>query len=292
MPGLVVKVLAGALIVYGILTGLAWRFQERLAFPAPRRPLPDPADAGFPHGERVRLTMDDGLQLEGWYLPPTVPPDDRTGHQAPGLVWYYGNMETVGTISTVLHRLQPPDTGVLVLDYRGYGGNPGKPTEADLYRDATTIWDWLAGRDDIDPDRIAVYGRSIGSVMALYVATHRPVRAVILDAPLSTAHAMARRHYPWLPRFLMRLSLDNLERAARLDVPLLVIHGARDRIAPLRMGRAVAAAGRAESLVVLPHAGHNNTYDDLDGYASVMHGFLARAFTARNPPPPSTPHPR
>ena len=102
------------------------------------------------------------------------------------------------------------------------------------------------------------------------------MRAVVLDSPLSNAADMAREHYPFLPRFIMRLSLDNLERAARLTASLLVFHGAEDVIAPPSMGRAVAEAGHARELVLITGAGHNETYDvGAEQYRRKLFDFLA-----------------
>lgn len=256
MTGLAVRVAVVALLGYVLLVVLAWRYQERLAFPAPRMPLPAPAVLGIPSGERVTLTTADGVRLHGWYLPPTR---DAT-RPAPALLWFYGNMETVAAMAPVLTAWKPAEVGLLAIDYRGYGESEGAATEAGLYRDADAAWDWLAARPDVDPERIAVYGRSLGSAVALYLAAQRPVRAVVLDSPFSNAREIARHHYWFLPPGLVRLSLDNVARAAQVTAPLLVVHGEDDRIAPIAMGRAVAAAGQAREFLALEGAGHNDTY--------------------------------
>lgn len=255
------KVLIGIALLYGVLVLLAWRFQEKLAFPGPSTPVPDPARYGAPDGQIVTVETTDGVTLEGWYLPPSPPP--QNGERAPGLLWFYGNMETVAMVGLILHAndLRPPGMGLLILDYRGYGGSQGKTTEAGLYRDADAAWRFLAAHSEIDSARIAVYGRSLGSAVALYVATTYPVRAVVLDSPFSSARALAARHYPIIPQALLHIALDNVTRARHLTAPLLVFHGADDRIAPIAMGRAVAQAGRAVELVEIAGAGHNDTYD-------------------------------
>jgi pimeloyl-ACP methyl ester carboxylesterase len=184
-------------------------------------------------------------------------------------------METVEGIAPVLLRFRPPDMGLLVLDYRGYGTSDGTPTEDGVYLDVEAAWDYLTGRPEIDSTRIAVFGRSIGSAVALHLATERPVRAVVLDSPLSSGREMARRHYRFMPTMLTRLSLDNLDRAGQLTVPLLVFHGTDDWIATIDMGRRVAEAGRAEECVEIEGAGHNDTFT-LGGtaYVARFHQFL------------------
>jgi len=263
-------------LLYVVVVVLAWKYQDRMAFPAPRSALPAPATLGIPDGERVMVTAADGVELHGWYLPPR--PRPPAGKLAGGLVWFYGNMETIEGIAPILRALRPPTIGVLALDYRGYGSSGGEPTEGGIYLDAEAAWDFLRSRPEIDSTRIAVYGRSIGSAVALYLATEHSVRAVVLDSPFTSGREMAEEHYPFLPTSLIRLSLDNLNRASRLTVPLLVFHGTEDRIAPIRMGRAVAAAGHAEDLVEIEGAGHNDTYT-VGGveYVRRFHEFLDRA---------------
>lgn len=253
----VFRILVALAVVYVLLSVLAWKYQERLAFPAPKARLPSPADFGMGDGQLITVVTSDGLTLKGWYLPPAPSPG---GRRAPGLIWFYGNMETVRAMGAIIRDFRPPGTGVVALDYRGYGESGGAPTEAGVYRDADAAWSYLSSRPEIDSARIAVYGRSVGAAPALYLADTKPIAAVVLDSPFTRALDMARVHYPWLPRFLVNLSLDNLARARSLHVPLLIHHGSDDKVAPVRMGMAVAEAGKGD-LVVLPGSGHNDTYD-------------------------------
>ncbi len=254
----VARILLGLGVAYLVLLVLAWRFQNRMALPGARGPLLAPEQAGIPDGQIVDVTTPDGEHLRGWYLPPDPRP---TSGGAPGLLWYYGNMESVSGLGFLIRAFRPPGVALLILDFPGYGESSGSPSEHGLYATADAGWAYLASRPELDSTRIAVYGRSVGSAPALYAATTHPVRAVILESPLTTARDMARVHYPFLPRFILRLSLDNLERAGRLAAPLLLFHGDQDQIAPLWMGRAVAEAGHAREFVVIEGAGHNETYD-------------------------------
>ncbi len=272
MISAVLKIIAVLVVLYALGVFLAWRFQDRVAFPAPRGALPAPAAVGIPDGELVEVTTQDGVMLRGWYLPPNPAPAEG---KAPGLLWFYGNMETIGGIAPVLREFRPPGIGMLVLDYRGYGQSGGRPTERGVYRDADAAWAYITSRPEIDDTRVAVYGRSIGSAVALYLATEHPVSAVVLESAFTSGRDMAEEHYARVPSVLVELELDNVSRARELTVPLLVFHGGDDWIAPLPMGRAVAEAGRAEEFVVIDGAGHNDTY--LEGgeeYRRRMHEFL------------------
>jgi pimeloyl-ACP methyl ester carboxylesterase len=256
------KILIGvvilAVLAYLVIAGFAWKYQDRMAFPGTPGALPYPRTLGIEDGRLVEVVTSDSVQLRGWYLPPNPPP--QSGSTAPGLIWFYGNMESIEGIAPVLREFRPVGVGMLALDYRGYGASAGVPSEDGVYLDAEAAWDFLVNQSVIDSNRVAVYGRSIGSAVALYLATERPVRAVVLDSPFTSGRDMATEHYPFLPQSLVRLSLDNVGRAQRLAVPLLVFHGTEDWIAPVEMARSVAQAGRAEELIEIEGAGHNDTY--------------------------------
>src|SRR5713101_1138679 len=274
---LALRVIVGLGLAYILLLVLAWLFQERLAFPAPRARLPDPKRVGVQNGERVELVSGEGTKLGGWYLNPgevgggrgrlgevdgarsNLPQPPPT---SPGLLWFYGNGENVAAIWPIVREFQPPGTAVLVLDYPGYGDSGGRATEAALYAAADAAYSALASRPEVDPRRIYVYGRSLGSAVASYTAAHHPVAGLILESPLTNAAEMARYHYPLLPRFLLRLSLDNVANVRLVHCPILLFHGDADRLVPTAMGKAVAAAAAGPVEVVLIHgAGHNDTYD-------------------------------
>lgn len=202
--------------------------------------------------------MPDGTRLHGWYVPPLSPPSPPF----PALLWFYGNGETIAAIWPVLRDFRPPRAALFVVDYPGYGASGGQATEAALYLAADLAYAALAARNEIDPAQLWVYGRSLGSAAATHVAATHAVAGLILESPFTNAQEMKRRHYAPFPQFLVRLRLDNLATIRRVRCPVLVLHGTRDRLVPLEMGRRVAAAvpGPVE-LVLLEGAGHNDTYD-------------------------------
>src|SRR6266446_7174919 len=256
---LALRIIVGLGLAYTLLLLVAWLFQDRLAFPAPRAQLPDPKRVGVENGERVELVSADGTKLVGWYLAPRKlePPPTSAG-----LLWFYGNGETVAAIWPVVREFQPPGTAVLVLDYPGYGGSGGRATEPALYAAAEAGYAMLATRPGVDPQRIYIYGRSLGSAVAIYTAAHRPVAGLILESPFTSAAAMAKHHYRLVPRFLLHLSLDNLTTVKLVRCPILLFHGDADRLVPTAMGVAVAAAAPGTVEIVLLHgSGHNDTYD-------------------------------
>lgn len=247
------SIVAGLVGIYAILVALLWAFQEKLTFPAPRAALPT-----LDMGERVELTMGDGTRLVGWYLAAK----GGEARQNPALLWFYGNGENIAAIWPIIRDFRPPHAALLVLDYPGYGASGGKASEAGMYEAADLAYDALRGRRDIDPKRIYVYGRSLGSAAATHVASSYDVRGLILESPFTSARGMAARHYRFVPKALVRLSLDNIGRMPRIHCPTLIFHGTADMLVPMRMGQDVAAAaGGPVEFVLIEGSGHNDTYN-------------------------------
>src|SRR5256886_16957334 len=128
---LLVRILLGLLLGYAVLVLLAWVFQERIAFPAPRAPVPDPRQVGAANGERIELVLRDGTKLAGGYLAPRSPTIGRPPW--PALLWFYGNGGNIASIGGIGRDFQPPGAALLVVDYPGYGGSGGRATEAGVY---------------------------------------------------------------------------------------------------------------------------------------------------------------
>jgi len=252
------NLILGLAVAYLVVALLLWVFQERITFPARRAALPDPTRV-IATGERIELTMKDGTRLAGWYLPPV---EDGQGPSWPGLLWFYGNGETIGAIWPVIRDFRPPGAALLVVDYPGYGASGGRTTEAGIYEAGALAYQSLASRPGVDPKRIYVYGRSLGSAVATRTAADFPAAGLILESPFTSAREMAAHTYRIFPLFLVRLRLNNLETIRQVRCPVLVFHGTADRLAPMEMGRRVAAAAPGQTeFVMIEGAGHNETYD-------------------------------
>lgn len=254
----------GIPVLYVVLAAVLWAMQEKITFPAPRAPLPDPRQT-LGYGDRIDLTMHDGTKLVGWYLPPVTAHDGavpRSAAQFPALLWFYGNGETIAAIWPIIRDFRPPQAALLVLDYPGYGASGGRTSEAGIYEAGDLAYDALVRRAGVDRRRVYVYGRSLGSAVATHTAAAHDVAGLILESPFTSARGMAARHYRIFPPFLVRLRLDNIRAMPRIHCPTLIFHGTADMLVPITMGRDVAAAaGGPVEFVMIDGAGHNDTYD-------------------------------
>lgn len=256
---------------YGTFIGALYVFQRGMMY-VPGRERPSPAASGLPEMAPVEVRTDDGLVLTGWHRP--APPGRAT------LVYFHGNAGNIGDRGPKVRPYLDAGMGVLLAGYRGYGGNPGQPTEQGLYADARA---WLRhlGGAGVGAGSIVLYGESLGTGVAVQMAHEgaragRAVAALILEAPFSSMGAAAQIHYPYVPaRWLVRDRYDSLSKIADVAAPVFVFHGAADEVVPIRLGRRLFEAARdpKESLW-LPRANHNDLYDH--GAAQAALSFLSR----------------
>ncbi len=240
--------------VYALLLVAVFVMQRTMLYPAARQ-TPDIAKAGVEGLRVVTTETADGLRLDHWYRPPV-------DGQAPVMVVFHGNAGHIGDRVSKLAEFLEAGFGVLIAGYRGYGGNPGRPSEEDLTGDARVLLDWLAGQG-IAPARTVLYGESLGTGIAVKMAAERPAAAVILESPYTSIAYVAQMHYWYLPaRWLLLDKWNSMDHIGRIEAPLLVVHGARDRTIPARYGRRLfEAAPDPKELFVLDQGTHNDLYE-------------------------------
>ena len=223
-------ILSVAIATYLGMLALLFVFQRNLIF-VPNRNPPDLAEAGMAGAmEAAHVKTADGLLLLAWYRPPA-------NERAPVLVFFHGN---AGHIGHRAYRLPPfieAGYGILLAEYRGYGGNPGRPSAAGFEADGRAALDFLAGQG-IDGDRLVLYGESLGSGVAVRMASERACGALILEAPYTSVADVAQDRYWMFPvRALVLDKFDSMSRIGQARCPVLVMHGEHDRIVPLKFGR-------------------------------------------------------
>ena len=204
--------------------------------------------------ETLRLTTADGETIVAWFRPPAA--------GRPLFLYFHGNGGTLATRADVFRRLTDDGSGLLAIDYRGYGGSTGTPTEAGFILDGDAAFRRLTALG-ITPDRTVIIGESIGTGVAIAVADRKPVRALVLDSSFSSAADVAQSVYRWLPvRFLMLDKFDSVSRIAGVAVPKLFLHGGLDRVIPMSFARKLYdRAPPPKTFVELPDRGHAVMFD-------------------------------
>lgn len=188
----------------------------------------------------VELTSVDGTRLHAWWCPPE---DWQPAH---GAVLYShgvaGNLSYRGQ-QALRWQAEPLRQAVLLYDYPGYGKSAGRPSEAGCYAAADAGYDWLIREKQVAPERLLLYGGSLGGAVAAEIASRRPHRALVLVATFTSLADMVRRLYPWLPLSrLMRTQFDTLARVRHSTRPLFIAHGTMDRLVPIAHGEQLFAA--------------------------------------------------
>ena len=235
---------------YGAAVGYLYLFQRSFVF-QPGGTLATPAEEGLDSVEIVTITTADGTALTGWHAEP------QAGR--PSILYFHGNASNISARADHFRPMLDSGFGLLAMSYRGYPGSGGSPSEAALLSDGLELFDWLAARSEA----IVPYGESLGSGVAIHVASERPARALILEAPFTAAVDIARATYPWVPvGLLMHDQFVSRERIARVEEPVLIVHGAEDRIVPVEHGRQLFGMAREpKRLQIFEAAGHHDLWD-------------------------------
>jgi uncharacterized protein len=267
-----VLVFIGFLIAaYLLLAGFLYIFQRSFIYYPNTRSL-DPQDL---HVEDiyqiVNIKTEDGLSLRGWYHAPS-------SNNMPVIIWFHGNGGHYAAQAVLMETYVEAGYGTLLAGYRGYSGNPGKPSEVGLYRDAAAWIDHLINDRNINSERIVLYGESLGSGVAVEMATRYEVGAVILQSPYSSVADIALWKFPVLPiRLLLKDPYDSISKVENISEPLLVIHGTKDKVIPIRYGKKLfARAQQDRTFYEVMEAGHNDLYQY--GIDQKVLSFLGRVY--------------
>jgi hypothetical protein len=182
----------------------------------------------------VRLETSDGVTLAAWWVPA---PQGRGA-----LIFSHGNAGNMGDRVGKLRLFHDLGLSVLAFDYRGYGASQGKPSEDGTAHDMDAAVAHVRDSRGVPLDRTVFYGESLGGAVVIEAATRFPPAALVAESTFTSARAMARRHYPFVPPALVRVGYDSLSRVRRLACPTLFLHGPADTIVPFEMGEALFRA--------------------------------------------------
>jgi alpha-beta hydrolase superfamily lysophospholipase len=238
----------------GILLALLWGFQRRLIYLPSPSSVP-PAGEVLDGAREVTLRTTDGLELGAWLVPADEP------ERGIGVLVANGNAGNRSLRAPLAEALAAQGLAVLLFDYRGYGGNPGSPTEQGLARDVRAAYRFLVDQAGVAPNRILYYGESLGAAVVTELATEHPPAGLVLRSPFVDLAAVGRVHYPFLPVALfLRDRYPLAHNLERVETPTTVVYGSRDSIVPPEQSRAVAevASSGATRIVRIEGADHND----------------------------------
>jgi fermentation-respiration switch protein FrsA (DUF1100 family) len=247
------RVVMIAVAVVALLSTAAWVLQRKLIYYPDDTPVP-PAGRMVAGAEEVTLTTSDGLELGAWYVPAAV------GEPRMTVLVAAGNAGNRADRALLASDLAAAGFATLLFDYRGYGGNPGHPSEEGLALDVRAARRHLVDERRVPPERLLYLGESLGTGVVTELATEQPPAGLLLRSPFVDLAAVGGHHYPFLPvGLLLRDRFPVAEYVARIDVPTTVVYGTADTVVPPEQSARVAEAALGDvDTVVLVGAGHND----------------------------------
>jgi uncharacterized protein len=254
---LALKVSAGvALCLYVAFAAILYVEQRSLLY-FPETAHTPPEKAGLSAAEEVTLTTSDGEHILAWNV---VPAEGK-----PVILYFHGNGGALRYRAERFRKLTAGGLGLVAIDYRGFGGSSGSPSEAGLIADAEAAYSFAAGR--YGAKNLVLWGESLGSGVAVVLAAEKPVARAILEAPFTSAAAVAASTYWYMPvRLLMKDQFRSDELIAKVTAPVLILHGLQDQIVPYAMGERMFDLTKARKHIVRFLDGHHS---DLDKYGAL-----------------------
>lgn len=231
-------------VIYGGLVSIVYFNQRQMIYPAP------PVQHGTPASlERVTLATPDRLELVAGYR--------RAREGKPTLLFFHGNGASWQSSAQVTAKLLSQGYGLLAAEYRGYGGNPGTPSEEGLYQDARGAWNYLR-EQGVEGEDIVLVGNSLGAAVALNLATEVSARALVLVSPFNNLADTAARRARWLPmRLLLQDRYASDEKIVAIEEPILILHGEEDSLIALEQAQALASVRDDTVIETYPAWGHD-----------------------------------
>ena len=219
--------------------------------------------------EDVYFNTGDGKGLHGWFFP--------LEGGGPVILFCHGNAGNISHRLDNIRILLQQGLQVFIFDYRGFGKSTGRPSEKGIYRDGLAAYDYLIGKGHLPPDRIILFGRSLGAAVAIEVALRKNAGAIIIESAFTSTKDMAKTMFLFgLFSYFLPANYNNLEKIARCDIPKLIIHGQNDEIVPFSMGKKLFAAAKGPKYFLpLEKAGHVDAYSvGGEKYLQTIAGFI------------------
>jgi len=270
----VIGILAAAVAVYIIFVGVLFIFQSRFIYFPERSLMADPTDIGLEF-EDVALTTSDGVTLSAWFIP---------SEESRGTVLFcHGNAGNISHRLDSIRIFNRLGLDILIFDYRGYGESEGSPDETGTYRDAEAAWRYLVETRDVDPDRIVVFGRSLGGAVAAWLAERHTPAMLIVESSFVSLADVGSRLYPYLPvSLIIRYRYDTAACLAGVGCPVLVVHSRDDETMPYDQALRLFQAAREPKRLLEISGSHNQGFMTsgvvyLDGLEDFIAEYLGEA---------------
>lgn len=256
-------------VIFVVWVALVLLLQRRMLYPRHLTPVTQARPLAENSADTQSIWIDTPPgSVEAWL---TLGRGVSPAESGPAVIIAHGNAELIDHLQLWIDTFRQAGVTVLLPEYRGYGRSAGRPSQRGIVDDFARFYDQLAGRPEVDADRIFFYGRSVGTGVVCDLALKRKAAAVILQSPFTSVTAVARRYL--VPRWLVLDPYDNLQAVKQLRCPLLIMHGRYDEIIPYRHGQTLHAAA-LDSRLMTYDCGHNDLPPDWDVFWRDMFAFL------------------
>ena len=269
---LLIRLLTLAGISYVGYALLIFMFQRQIIYPGRNIQVSSQPPSGI-----ITLPFDTASgRGEAWFLPPLK---RNAGERRPLLIFFHGNGEVIDYLPQQVEGFRESGMGVLLVEYPGFGRSSGNPGEASITETAVAAYDAVLQREEVDPERVVIFGRSLGGGAACSLASRRPSAALILQSTFTSTGSLARRFL--VPGFLVRDQFDNGKVVAAYRQPILLFHGSLDTTIPPEHSRELKQKSPHARLIEFP-CGHNNFPPDWREFYRNIASFLTENGVIKN----------
>ena len=264
-PRMIKIVLLILLVIYLLVIICAYFYQDKLLF-FPQKFNPDYNFSISSDDKELFLKTSDGETINGIYA--TLPANKKV------VLYFHGNGTSLNQWKTVANAFLDKGANVLMIDYRGYGKSTGDFSEIGFYNDAQAGYDYLKS-NGYDDSTIFIYGRSLGSGVAVEMAVRHQVRGLILESPYTSVVDVAKKHHPYLvPQFLLKYEFNSLKKASELKIPVLIFHGVKDEVIPVEQAEILNKAIKSKKQLLLFNDGDHANLSFFEDYDKALTAFL------------------
>lgn len=235
--------------------------------------------------ENVFLKTDDEENIHGWFVHSTNNSNVKTltrpdTSNTVTVLFCHGNAGNIGDRVYSIKTFCDLGLDVFIFDYRGYGRSSGTASEQGTYRDAWAAWRYLVDEKGISPDRILIFGRSLGGAVAAWLAEKVNPGMLVLESTFTSVPDMARHMFPFLPsKFLCRFKYNTIDVIAKIRCPVIIAHSQDDEMIPIQHGKRLFERAAQPKKLVLMNGTHNSGGIDADSsYKSILAGYISRYF--------------